>query len=313
MFKPWALFGGCALAAAATACTGNPDTSENLLPQWDAELDAAIRDAFVGGPFPAAWRFECININKLGEPTPSGAPPFQAAVLNRLWLSDIADHRLNILIGIDTLDEANQANVYIGSGIGLDDASQCREPTTDGTRFQAPVEREASRFSAADPAAAGACAVPAEASVKAFGTVDVAVPSTSAIYIYAQNDREVYYNCTPDPALPQAVPLRYVSAVVSVSEDTGAISGELTACLLKSDILTLCSCIGDCLASDPTDVIADGQCGGCPRGAAPLTAQLNGLIGSPGCTDKAGGEAFELKATFNARRLPASPEICGAP
>jgi hypothetical protein len=304
------------LATCLAACTGDPDDSENLFPQWDAQRDAAVRDAFVGGPFPAAWRFECIHIFKLGEPTPSGMPPFQATVLNRLWQTDVTDHRLNILIGIDAFNpETKQAEVFIGSGVGIDDATQCREPTTDGTRFEAPISLDtANHVAQHDPAqSAISCVVDAPAGTEAYGTVNVEVPSTDAIYIYAQNAKEIPFNCTPDPALPQAVPLRYVSADVTLTKDTGEISGELTACLTKADISQLCSCIGDCLATDKNDVVAEGAfCAGCPRGAAPLTAQLNGLISSPACTAKTGGaEAYELKASFFARRLPGQPEVCG--
>lgn len=308
------LFAACVLAllTSSLGCTGDPDESQNRFPHWDAQLDAAVRDAFVGGAFPAAYRFECININKLGEPLPSGKPPFQAEVLNRLWLTDITDHKLNILIGIESLDDTgSKAQVYIGSGIGLDDASQCREPTTDGTRFEAPISIGENRYLADGADTVPACTLDATADHKSFGTVAVDVPSTDAIYIYAQNDKNVTFNCTADPELPDAVPLRFVSAVVSVTEDTGALAGELTACLTKADILTLCSCIGDCTAESVDDVLMTGGCAGCPRGAAPLTAQLAGLRGSPRCNDLAGGEAYELKATFHGRRLPGTPEVCG--
>lgn len=309
MMKPLALVA----VALASACSGKPDDSENVFPQWDAQLDAEVRDAFVGGPFPAAWRFECIHIHKLGEPTPSGDAPFQATVLNRLWQTDISKHRLNILIGVDSVvPETNVASIFIASGVGVDDATQCREATTDGTRFEGPVVPGAGSFVAErNQMPATTCIATAPAGTVSYGTVSAAVPSTDAIYIYAQNDKEVTFNCTPDEALPQAVPLRFVSADVTITEDTGEIAGELTACLTKSDISTLCSCIGDCTAEDVNDVLTTGNCAGCPRGAAPLGAQLNGLRSSPACEAKAGGEAYELKASFFGRRLPASPEVCG--
>jgi hypothetical protein len=172
-----------------------------------------VRDAFVGGPFPAAWRFECIHIFKLGEPTPSGQPPFQATVLNRLWQTDVTDHRLNILIGIESFDPAtSKAQVFIGSGIGVDDASQCREPTTDGTQFEAPLVLDTANHTAQhDPAqSAISCVIDAPAGTEAYGTVNVEVPSTDAIYIYAQNAKEIPFNCTPGsrPAAGRATALR---------------------------------------------------------------------------------------------------------
>jgi hypothetical protein len=301
-----------ALVTPTVGCTGDPDESTNLFAQWDAQRDAAVRDAFVGGAFPAAYRFECINIHKLGEPLDGGKLPFQATVLNRLWLTDITDHKLNILIGIDALEpDGSAAQVYIGSGVGLDDASQCREPTTDGTRFTAPIMLNSTRYKADGADTVPACTLDAAAGDQAFGTVAVDVPSTDAIYIYAQSEKQVTFNCTPDPELPNAVPLRYVSAVVTVTEDTGGLAGELTACLTKADIGTLCSCIGECTAESTEDVLTTGGCAGCPRGAAPLTAQLSGLRSSARCAELAGGDAYELKATFHARRLPGNPDVCG--
>ncbi len=314
----------------AFACSGNPDDAANTLPEWPAApADASgppssphdafhppasdAGDAGDGGPslFPGAFRFECIHIHKLGELTAAGQQPFQAGVLNRLWSSDIRDHRLNILIGIDSLGADNNAQVFIGSGIGIDDATQCREPTTDGTHFAAPIQKGKTQY-VADPAnAATSCTADPPAGSTAFGTLDVTVPSTDAIYIYAQNQKGVTFNCTPDPDLPQAVPLRQVRAVVTVADGGGDVAGELTACLTKADILTLCSCIGDCPATDTSDLQTEGTCGGCPKGAAPLTAQLAGLRATQDCVDRTGGEAYELKATFFAHRLPGQPDVCG--
>lgn len=321
-----------ALAAACSllsACKGDPDGSANELPpDWPDEIQDAgpepERDQFMltgdggegdGGinPFPAAWRFECIHIHKLGEFLPNGAAPYQAAVLNRLWQTDIKDHKLNILIGIEGLDANRKAEVYIGSGIGPDDANQCREPTTDGTRFTADIALGSATHVANREDTTATCMAEAPPGTPAYGTVDVQVPIDDQIYIYAQNSKQIPFNCTPEPELPNAVPLRYVSARVSITEDTGEIAGELTACLTKADISKLCSCIGDCYtAMSVDDLQTEGECAGCPKSATPLAGQLAGLITSPACEQHTGGaEAYELTASFFAHRLPSSPDVCG--
>ncbi len=311
---------------ASSGCSGDPDESLNVLPDFRPRPDLGQVDASggtggtggsgggvdPGSMFPRGYRFECIHIDKLGENQPNGAPPIQAGLLNRLWVSDINKHRLNILIGIDSLDTAsNIAQVYIGSGVGLDDATQCREPTTDGTRFDAELQPGVSTYVAAPPEDSSTCALPAAAGTASFGTVDVQVPSTGAIFIYAQDEKGVYFNCTPDPVLPNAVPLREVRAAVTLTPDTGRLAGELTACLLQSDISKLCSCIGQCAASSPDDLIpAEDECGGCPKGGIALSKQLMGIISSPDCEARTGGAAYELKASFHAIALPSAPEVC---
>lgn len=307
----------------AAGCTGDPDTRPNVLPDFRPLPDQGRPDATGGGPgggavvppgpeFPQAYRFECIHIDKLGENQANGAPPIQAGVLNRLWVADINKHRLNILIGIDSVDTVtNQAQVFIGSGIGLDDASQCREPTTDGTRFPAALQPGTAVYATAPAADTTTCARPAAEGEAAYATVDVNVPSEGAIYIYAQDEKGVYFNCTPDEALPQAVPLRQVRARVTLTPSGDRIAGELTACLLESDIAQLCSCIGQCAATSLEDTIpADMECGGCPKGGIPLAKQLMGIISSPECEALTGGTAYELKATFNAVNLPGDPALC---
>jgi hypothetical protein len=154
------------------------------------------------------------------------------------------------------------------------------------------------------------CVADAPAGTAALGRLDVTVPGESPVYIYAQNEKGVYFNCTPDEALPNAVPLRQVRAQVSFDASAGRIAGRLTACLTQADIGSLCSCIGNCAARDLSDLTTDGPCTGCPRGAAPLTAQLAGLTPSPDCTQRNGGTAYELTAAFYADRLPDVPAVC---
>ncbi|MSP73024.1 MAG: hypothetical protein EXR76_12840 [Myxococcales bacterium] len=300
----------------STACVGHPDGSPNILPTLPeaGPVDLApvpdLGDGGLPSLYPATYRFQCLHIHKLGEVAPDGTPPAQAGILNNLWQSDISRYRLNILIGIEAFDDvSNIARTFIASGVGLDDLLQCREPTTDSVRFDSPVEFGEPQFAPAPMGELTTCAIDG-AGTEALGTTRVVVPAESAVYIYAQDENNTTFNCTPDEALPQAVPLRHVRADATISSDTGRLTGELKACLTASDIANLCSCIGACAAIGPDDVQPSGSCGGCPKGAIPLGVQLAGLRSSPACEALVGGDAYELVASFNAQRLPGVPEVC---
>ena len=90
-----------------------------------------------------------------------------------------------------------------------------------------------------------------------------------------------------------------------MASDAGPGYGELTGCLTEAEATQLCSCLGLCAGE------ADPECGGCPTGARPLAALLDGVGPSNRCTDLMGEPAFDLTLGFSTTAIPNEPTACG--
>lgn len=307
----------------STAC-GTPDsegTATNVLPTQAGTADdtgttadtamsmtsdpTADTSAGTGGELtlPVAYRFECIDIQALGDD--ADATSFQAGLLEDTWSSDIDDYKLNILFEVVSRDEAAGAGeVAIRSGIGTGATDLCAE-----------AESQTDVISVAyDPAVAlwspnegdGTCSAAADPGEASGGSYTMTLGPDVLVYIYAQDTDGTTFNCTEDPGLPDAVPVRAVEAQLTASPSGGTVAGQLTGCLLSTEAEALCSCLGAC---NPKTM--NPECGGCPDGSVPLRSLLQGINPSTRCTELMGADAFDLQLGFVALALPAVPTTCG--
>jgi hypothetical protein len=254
---------------------------------------------------PGTWRFECVDIQGVGD---GDGTVIQAQVLENTWAADIDNYKLNIMLEVVDRDgEAGTANLGIRSGIGPDAASLCTEPTSETEIIAIDwVEQEVLWEPTATP---GECSIPSTRTDG--GTYHMALPIETVVYIYAQDTNTVTFNCTPDADLPDAVPVRAVTAEVSTSADESMVAGTLTGCLIAREAQALCSCLAQCAGNmGPGDLQTDGECAGCPTGGVPLSVLLGDVGPSERCTTMAGEDAFDLVLGFTASRLPNVPTTC---
>lgn len=313
---PWA--GACGddgsvpdntLPTASDSSSGSGDVTAGSGPGGETTVaETADTTAGGGGPtLPATYRFDCIDVVRMGDGDGDGEPDgeaIQALLLENTWAADIAAFKLNIMLTVRSRDDAaGMAELLIGSGIGPDASGLCTEPTTaTGPR---PADFDASVATWQPSGAEGACAE-AAAGGSFGGTYTFEVSADDTIYIYAQDTDGTVFNCVPGGGAPNAVPLHAIEATVTVDEDERVAAGELTGCLVDSEAQTLCSCLGECVGSPHPD------CGGCPDGSVPLAQLLGGVGPTTRCTDLMGETAYDLTVGFTTQRLDVDePMTCG--
>ena len=173
-----------AMLVAATSACGSSDPAEtdsNVLPTQGATEDDSSSTAApttmtmtmtsadstggTGGelPLPVAYRFECIDIQALGD---ADGTAFQASLLEDTWSSDVDDYKLNIIFEVVSRDAAAATGeVAIRSGIGTGAADMCAEQTSQSEVIA--VEYSPTTALWAPATGDGACSAPADA-----GTAD---------------------------------------------------------------------------------------------------------------------------------------------
>lgn len=250
---------------------------------------------------PAAYRFECVDIQMLGDADDS---VLQARLLEDTWSSDIDDYKLNILFEVASRDDVGMtAEVGIRSGVGSGPADMCAEATTQTDLI--PIDFDPASTLWEPSVAEGECSAMAAGGATSGGSYTMTLSPDVLVYIYAQDTNGITFNCTADET-PDAVPVRAVEAELTVSADGGSVAGRLTGCLLDSEAAVLCSCLGSCNAKAPNE-----NCGGCPDGSVPLKGLLSGIGTSKRCSDLTGVDAYDLTIGFSGLALPSVPVTCG--
>lgn len=316
------LRGLCSSVVLATlsvvGCGDDGSEEQNMLPtasagQTDDGGDASSGDAAdssAGGElmFPTAYRFDCIDIQTLGD---ADGTALQATILEDTWGNDIANFKLNIVLDVLSRDDAGgAAEMAINSGIGPSAAELCKESTSASATIDVTFDPAATALELA-PDDDELCSQPAaDASGETGGTYEMELGPQDVVYIYAQDDDGTEFNCTPDPS-PNAVPIRAIQAQVTANAAGDRMAGNLTGCLTRAEAAGLCSCLGSCQGEGPDDLQTEGECAGCPVGGTTLEALLGGVNPSTRCTELMGEEAFDLQIGFSARRLPSVPATCG--
>lgn len=284
----------------ATAAMTMPTTTVD--PSSGAQTESETES---GTSFPATYRFDCVDIQGVGD---ADGTAFQAQLLEDTWRADIMNFKLNILLEVEARDEATgQAMLGIRSGIGMQAAGECTQPDTISDLIEVPYVASQTNWAPSD--------VDEECSVASSGTegntYSMSLSPQDVIYIYAEDDDTTPFSCTPDTRVPDAVPVRSISAEVSTNANESVISGTLSGCLLVTEATSLCSCLGTCGNDGPGDIQSDGPCEGCPSGAIQLSVLLGGVNPSANCTSIMGEDALDLKLGFTASRLPDVPVSCG--
>jgi len=264
------------------ACSGNPDTSKNVLPDWEAVEggdESAVPDIVttdgLGGElvYPATFRFTEITIEQLGS---QGPTDILTQILSIQWKSDIDEFKLSVLFSVDEVNEDDGSIVLkVNSGVGADDGSLCVEPESK----------------------TGAVT----------GVYDEGVFSYffELVNIYSEDDDGTHFNCSLDPARPNAIPLRDCDGTGELSADGTTVTGKLIGCMTKNDVDNTCTCLGQC---DPEQVNED--CGDCPAGAGPLNQKLGDIQITDICTERLGEPAYDLHVSFVAKRIEFTPGEC---
>lgn len=285
----------------STTSTSTPSTTTVA----EASSDSGSETGMLADPTPATYRFDCVDIQRIGD---ADGTAIQAQLLENTWGNDIDEFKLNIMLEVESRDAAaGEAQLGIRSGVGPDASGLCSEENTISELISVAFVGGETRWAAAD--ADGECSVPA-AGTKG-NSYRMELPPERVVYIYAEDDDTTTFNCTPDEAVPDAVPIRAVQAEVSTNASEDTIWGTLDGCLLESDAAALCSCLGSCSGSGPDDVQTEGDCAGCPTGGTPLGVLLGGVNPSDNCTTVMGAPAYDLTIGFNGRRLPNVPTACG--
>ena len=247
---------------------------------------------------PATYRFDCIDVVRMGDGDGDGEPDgeaIQALLLENTWAADIAAFKLNIMLTVRSRDDAaGMAELLIGSGIGPDASDLCTEPTTAGAPRPASFDAAAATW---QPSGAEGTCAEAAAGGAFGGTYTFEVPADDTIYIYAQDTDGTVFNCVPGGGAPNAVPLHAVRSTVTMDESGEVVAGELTGCLLASEAQDLCSCLSNCQG------VGHPDCGGCPDGSVPLAALLNGVGPTEGCTNLMGDTAYDMRVRFATQRV----------
>jgi hypothetical protein len=301
------------LLLAGVGCPSDDSSEENVLPSGtssntsDTEMTTETTDTGADVEYPATYRFDCIDIRGIGN---GGPDLLQAQILEQAWSQDIMNHKLNILLEVFSVDDAGgSAEIGIRSGIGTGDADQCAEPSSASPNLGVGFTPGATTWApSGDP---DSCSVMQAG--EGYGDFNLMLAPTDVFYIYAEDDTTVTFNCTPDAATPDAVPIRAVEAQVSADASRNHIAGTLLGCLNQAEAMALCSCVGACYNADgdvamPGEVIDDPDpmetCNGCPVGSAPLESLLGNVETSDRCTSIMGEPSFDLEVGFTATALP---------
>ncbi len=121
------------------------------------------------------------------------------------------------------------------------------------------------------------------------------------VLIYSEADDGTVLNCSPVPGGVDGVPLQGVTGSHTVTDDFAIGSGQLVGCMPRSEVETLCSCVGEC------GVTPHEACGPCPTGSVPLVDMLGDIVETDNCSSKLGEPAFDLHANFTSTRIPFPP------
>ena len=317
-----------ALLLGLAACTNPTDDTANRLPEAGPVTtgDATVRDVAVvpdgagaldggGVPtdlLPSFYRFECMEVRKLGS---VGADGFQAALLRSQWNTDIDAYKLNILIAIDTLDPAQgTGSIRVASGVGTGPDDQCLESQSTSEPYPVIFRPREQEYACVDTGGSdheGACVEARQSASGVYGSLDFELAPEDLFYIYAEDHNHTPFNCTPDPAVADAVPLRAVTGTFTVSGDGEVLSGNILGCLTLEEGSRVCSCLNACHgATGPEDVRTEGDCAGCPKGSIALTTLLFGVEPTERCTQLMGEDAFDMDIAFCADRLGHLPVSC---
>jgi hypothetical protein len=287
-------------------CGWNYTPTDNVLPSPNAEGESStsgpvlpdIGDTDGAELYPATYRFDCIDIQRLGD---ADETVFQVATLQNTWAGDIANFKLNILIDLLTLDEAAGAGtVSVRSGVGMGWADQCSQNQTESNEFAVAYDGALTAWVPSD--VEGTCA--ATAQTGGAGTFELELGADDVVFIYAEDDDGTAFNCSLDDQRPDAIPIYGLSSTITASEDRTVIAGTLTGCMKRADADATCSCLSVCAGNQHP------SCPGCPGGAVPLGLLLGGINSTPHCSDLLGVEAFDVELQFTARRLAAVPTTC---
>ncbi len=312
-----ALSCGCSLVL-AIGCSDDGDGGQNMLPTVSASESGTSADTATSADtgaetdtageveFPAAYRFDCIDIQGLGD---GDGDVLQAKVLETTWSADIKNFKLNIILEVVERADAT-ATVGIRSGIGSGPDDQCAEPVS-ATELISIAYDPATYMWAPVSGTSGVCSEAATGGGPEGGTYDMELGPDDVVYIYAQDDDTTTFNCTPDAGTPDAVPVRAVRTQVSANAAGTKLAGQLTGCILETEAQTLCSCLGECSGDGPDDLQTDGVCAGCPVGGVPLDQLLGNIQPSTRCSDLLGANAYDLLIGFTATKLPNVPALCG--
>jgi hypothetical protein len=247
----------------------------------------------------ASYRIDCMDIQRLGD---ADHTVFQVATLQSVWTNDIAKFKLNVLLDVLSLDEAaGTGTIAIRSGVGTGWDDQCAHAETVSAEF--PVVYESMVTQWAPSGGEDSCAAPAKDG--GAGTYTLELGAEDRVYIYAQDTDGTAFNCSLEPAAPDAIPITGLSATLSSTADGSAIAGSLTGCMAEADAKSICACLSVCAGNQHPD------CPGCPGGALPLGVLLGGIFTTPYCTQLLGEPAFDVEIEFSARRLANVPGICG--
>lgn len=317
-----------ALCAGVGACTNGEGNERNVLPdpstgttntaESSGSPSGTTSDADTGSnpvtgsgtseavdPTPLTYRFDCIDIQGVGDADGSA---IQAQVLENTWGADIDMLKLNIMMEVDSRDaDAGEAMLGIRSGVGSEAGGLCAEPNTISDLIPVSFVTGETRWTSTNEI--GACSEPGSGTDG--NSYEMQLPPERVVYIYAEDDDTTTFNCTPDAATPDAVPIRAVQAEVSTNPSESRIWGTLNGCLLQTDAQALCSCLGACSGDGPDDLQTDGVCAGCPTGGNPLEVLLGGVNPSANCTEVMGEPAFDMVLGFSGAALPHVPTACG--
>lgn len=260
------------------ACTGNPDSSPNVLPDWEKSADVAVPDVSAScgaslDSLPAQYRFTTITIEQLGSDGPTG---FLTLFLQFQWTADIDDYKWNQVFAIAPGEAGTQeVSVQVLSAVGTMDGDLCSLQPAESEKYVTPFGN---------------------------GCLSYEFPRLN---IYTEDNEGTAFNCSTDPDVGDMIPIQGVSGTLSVSPDGESVTGEFIGCLTEAHTLSLCSCIGDCVPGD-----AHPGCPGCPEGSAPLKESLGNLVTTETCTELLGEPAFDLRAAFVATRLQTEAGVC---
>lgn len=301
----------CALLLVLSSAPGcsSDDGSANILPMPQSTSSSADAGDVTDGEFelPRSYRFDCVDIQGIGD---ADGTVLQAMVLENAWTNDINNYKLNIVMSVVERDEvAKTATVGIGSGVGTSPSDLCNEAGSVTDPYVISYDPDVTAWTRSGDTSS--CSTPSSPSDPHGGSYGIELGAQDLVYVYAEDDDGTHFNCTPDEAVPNAVPIRALHAEVTANAAGSTLAGVLTGCLVESEAQSLCSCIGACAGEGPDDVQTEGDCAGCPKGSNPLRGLLGNIGSSERCTEIMGAPSFDLTLGFTAVALPSVPETCG--
>lgn len=295
------------VAALAAGCNGKDDDGGNGNGSGDGGSDdggsddgaTTTGDGGSAGPLepPATLRVDCLDVRVFGDADGSA---LQAQVLENAWNENVDRFDFNILVSVLGQDDATGSATYeLSSGVGRTNDEQCSHPETLSGEVTGTFEAGTVAFAAGDD-----CSDAADASDPAATTYSVALGPEDISWAYSEQEDGAALNCTMDTARLDGVPMRALEA--SFTALGSRVHGELSACLLDTEGMDLCTCLVDCKPDG--DVHED--CTTCPVSSVPLSELIQGINPSDRCTEIMGEPAFDLTIAFSGRVLPTVAPVC---